>query len=450
MRLACLVIPFISTALLSSVYADSPATEPSVLPRYQLSVGEELTYVTSGSFNYQGGVLKSGSTNIYDVISQNSDGGWHVIGRLSSWETQGDAPPQPFTQLTAFDLQPNGTAAISPGVSDREGTPGEFPLLPADSTQRNGSWQGDRPYGGHITFKLSPATQPDMIEFTGVRVDPIDRIYQMTFQTSYQFDRARGLLISSTTHDAQGYGFVGTGTDVCTLTSETTKPQNWLDQLSRDCQVYFAAQTKLEAVTDKADLDPTQCDAIFASAKDVLSAARKQIASPEIGDLLDKQIVNLAADEQYTKDEATDRMAVLNKPAPDWTLTDASGAKHSLSDYRGKVVVLDFWYRGCGWCMRAMPEVKKLSTDFAGKPVAVLGMNTDANPADSKFVVDAFGLEYPVLHVEQDLVQQYHVRGFPTVFIIDPQGIIREMDVGYSPTLHDELATKIAALLPAK
>jgi len=450
MRLLSWTIPVVAMALCSYVRADSPATEPSALPRYHLSPGQELTYASTGIFKYDTGTLKSGSTNIYDVVARNSDGSWHIIGRLSSWQTQGDNPAQPDTDLIAFDLRPDGTATLSPGVSAEKGTPGEFPALPADQSQWENSWKRDRPYGGHITYKALPTTRPNLTEFAGVATDPIDRIYLMTNQTTYQFDPGRGLLTGAMSQNSQGYGFVGKGGDVITLMSETDKPREWLDQFSRDCEAYLAAEAKFSDVLEKADLDPGQSDSLFAKAKDILTAARNQAGTAEIVDLLDKQIAGLDSQAQYAKQEAESRQAVLNKPAPTWELADQSGSKHSLEDYRGKVVVLDFWYRGCGWCMRAMPEMKQLAADFAGKPVAVLGMNTDSDPADPKFVVDAFGLDYPILHVEQNIVQQYHVQGFPSVFIIGPDGMMRDVEVGYSPKLHDKLATKITGLIQGK
>jgi peroxiredoxin len=434
----------------SSIHAGLPAAEPSGLPRYHLSPGQEVTYIATADFQYQRGTLKSGSKNIYDVVAVNPDGGWHVIGRLESWMTQGGRPPQPDTELIAFDLHPDGRTALSPGVTARRGVQTDFPTLPEDPSQLTQSWGGDWPYGGHVDFKPSPATLPKLFEFAGSISDPIDRIYQITRQTTYHFDSARGILISTTSTWAQGYGFVGKGTGVSSLTNDVAKPKKWLDQFARDCETYFATKAQCAAIREKARLDPGRCDSEFATAKDLLTAAMKQTVSPEIISLLDREVTELPRTAQYIKRNAENLKAVLNEPAPGWTLADQSGAKHSLTDYRGKVVVLDFWYRGCGWCMRAMPEIKQMAADFAGKPVAVLGMNTDSKPADARFVVDAFGLDYPILHVEQQIVNQYHVEGFPTVIVIGPDGVVRDVEEGYSPALRDVLATKIAALIPAK
>ena len=107
---------------------------------------------------------------------------------------------------------------------------------------------------------------------------------------------------------------------------------------------------------------------------------------------------------------------------------------------------MDFWYRGCGWCMYAMPQVKQLSEDFKDKPVVVLGMNTDRQETDARLVIDTFGLKYPTIKA-QDVPKKYSVQGFPTMIIIDQQGIVRDVHVGYSPTLREDVSKKINELL---
>jgi thiol-disulfide isomerase/thioredoxin len=118
--------------------------------------------------------------------------------------------------------------------------------------------------------------------------------------------------------------------------------------------------------------------------------------------------------------------------------------------YQADATVLDFWYRGCGWCMRAMPQVNQLNGDFKDKPVAVIGLNTDRDVNDAKFVVDALGLNYTTLRIDQDTVSQFQVRGFPTMILIDPDGVVREFHVGYSPSLRADIGKKVQELLDAK
>jgi len=141
---------------------------------------------------------------------------------------------------------------------------------------------------------------------------------------------------------------------------------------------------------------------------------------------------------------------VIGKPAASWKAPGLDGKAHDLADYRGKVVVLDFWYRGCGWCVRAMPQMNEVTEHFAGKPVAVLGMNTDGDAGDAKLVVDVMGLKYDTIriHDDRELPGKYGVQGFPTVIVIDPEGIVRDVHVGYSKDLREKLTKSIEALLP--
>jgi thiol-disulfide isomerase/thioredoxin len=140
------------------------------------------------------------------------------------------------------------------------------------------------------------------------------------------------------------------------------------------------------------------------------------------------------------------REKLVGKPSVDWSTTDLEGNPHALKDYRGKVVVLDFWYRGCGWCILGMPQIKDVAAQFQGKPVAVLGMNDDEKEDDATLVVQKLGLTYPNLKAK-GLPDKYEIEGFPTLLILDQQGIVREVHVGYSPTLGDDVIKIVEHLL---
>jgi thiol-disulfide isomerase/thioredoxin len=116
------------------------------------------------------------------------------------------------------------------------------------------------------------------------------------------------------------------------------------------------------------------------------------------------------------------------------------------NDSFGKVVVLDFWYRGCGWCIQCMPQMKEIASHFRGQPVAIFGMNTDEKVEAAKFIVKKLGLNYPSLRAK-GLPEKYKVKGFPTLIIIDQKGIIRDIHVGYSPRLRVEVVEAVERLL---
>ena len=114
----------------------------------------------------------------------------------------------------------------------------------------------------------------------------------------------------------------------------------------------------------------------------------------------------------YQVEEAKQFAKIIGHPAPAWEIKDLDGRTHTLEQYRGKVLVLDFWYRGCGWCMRAMPQVKRIASALSGRPVAVFGMNNDRNEDDAKFVVQKMQLDYPVLRSDE-IPGKYGVQRLP-------------------------------------
>jgi peroxiredoxin len=138
--------------------------------------------------------------------------------------------------------------------------------------------------------------------------------------------------------------------------------------------------------------------------------------------------------------------ALLNKPAPDFSTTDIDGHPYKLSDFRGKVVLLDFWFRDCPWCIRAMPQLKQLADDFKGQPVAILGMNTDQDPADARRTMKEMSLNYPTL-IAGPYPEKLNVQAYPTLIVIDRQGIIRDVHEGFSPTLRQDIGDRVRALL---
>ncbi len=141
-----------------------------------------------------------------------------------------------------------------------------------------------------------------------------------------------------------------------------------------------------------------------------------------------------------------ERLEILDNLSPEWETTDFDGKRHAIRDYRGNVVVLDFWNTGCAPCLRAMPQVKQLVEDFKGKPVIVLGMNDDDNEDDARSVIEKLDLNYPNLRAG-DLAEKYKVESFPTLLVIDRRGIVRAAHVGYSPKMREEVTESVKKLL---
>ena len=130
--------------------------------------------------------------------------------------------------------------------------------------------------------------------------------------------------------------------------------------------------------------------------------------------------------------------------APDWTLVDEDGREYSLSDYRGQVVVLDFFATWCTFCQRAMPAIQKLHDDYADRGVALFSLSCRERDADADppQFVRSRGFTYPVLD-GNTLAPQYQVRGIPAFYLIGPNGRLVYSGSGFSEERHQRLIDAI-------
>lgn len=109
--------------------------------------------------------------------------------------------------------------------------------------------------------------------------------------------------------------------------------------------------------------------------------------------------------------------------APDWQLIGAEGATHSLSSYRGKIVVMDFWATWCGPCTAVMPRMQKLQEKFADKGVVVFGINSWEN-GDAVGLMKEKRYSYELLLNGEKIAEAYKVTTLPVVYIVGPDGEI--------------------------
>jgi peroxiredoxin len=137
--------------------------------------------------------------------------------------------------------------------------------------------------------------------------------------------------------------------------------------------------------------------------------------------------------------------------APDFTLKSITGEDITLSDYRGKVVLLDFWATWCGPCMQSIPELVRLREKYKDKGLVVLGISVDttaqADDGQLKKFMRTFSIKYPVMRDNGVVSRTYFGNSpaaIPTMHIINREGKIVKTIIGFSP---GEVEKSIGAIL---
>ena len=135
--------------------------------------------------------------------------------------------------------------------------------------------------------------------------------------------------------------------------------------------------------------------------------------------------------------------------APDFTLDSLSGDPITLSDLRGKVVVLNFWASWCPPCRAEMPALNAVYDKFRDQSLVVLGVNTtyQDDEAGARAAIQEWGLTFPIVFDRDGAPsRQYRVQAMPTTFFIGRDGVIRDIVFG-GPMSEALVASKIERLM---
>jgi cytochrome c biogenesis protein CcmG/thiol:disulfide interchange protein DsbE len=137
-----------------------------------------------------------------------------------------------------------------------------------------------------------------------------------------------------------------------------------------------------------------------------------------------------------------------SKGAPNVTLQAADGSSVRLSEYKGRVVLVDFWASWCAPCKTSFPALDALYRAYESRGLQVLAVNLDERRRDA----DAFLLEHPhtmpvLFDLHGEAPKAFGVQGMPTSFVIDRTGAIRFTHTGYSANIGQQYRQEIGLLL---
>jgi thiol-disulfide isomerase/thioredoxin len=137
-------------------------------------------------------------------------------------------------------------------------------------------------------------------------------------------------------------------------------------------------------------------------------------------------------------------------PAPGFTLEDMDGEPHSLADYRGQVVLINFWATWCPPCRKEMPSLEALYQELKGEGFTVLALNQwESEELVFPFLgqLDVYPT-FPILFdPESEIAEAYGVKGLPASFVVDPEGRVVYRALGGREFDHPEIMSTLRGLM---
>lgn len=145
---------------------------------------------------------------------------------------------------------------------------------------------------------------------------------------------------------------------------------------------------------------------------------------------------------QMAAQEQREQLTSGKLEAPGFTFKDLQGKNVSLSDFRGKWVVIDFWGSWCGWCIKGFPQLKEAYQKYGDKLV-IIGVDCQDSEQAWRDAVKKYELPWVNVYNDQqggELLTAYGVQGFPTKAIVNPEGKLVDLTTGEDPSFYDRLA----------
>jgi peroxiredoxin len=138
----------------------------------------------------------------------------------------------------------------------------------------------------------------------------------------------------------------------------------------------------------------------------------------------------------------------LDQVAPDFTLRSLSGENLRLQEYRGKVVLINFWASWCGPCRQEMPILDRIHKRYAPAGFTVLGVNVEGELDKARKIADRLDVSFPLLFDDgQQVSEDYALKSMPYTVLVDRDGQVRFIHHGYKPGDENKYIDRLKTLL---
>jgi len=161
-----------------------------------------------------------------------------------------------------------------------------------------------------------------------------------------------------------------------------------------------------------------------------------------------KQFVSVGLSLLLTCLSGASQAEALKGASPDFTLKSNQGKNLRLEDYRGQVVMLNFWASWCGPCRQEMPLMENIYQKYEPLGFTILAVNVDEDSADADRFLESVPVSFPVLYDNESKVSEmFEVDAMPTTVMIDRDGNKRFIHRGYKPGYENDYAKQVKQLI---
>lgn len=136
--------------------------------------------------------------------------------------------------------------------------------------------------------------------------------------------------------------------------------------------------------------------------------------------------------ENKPENNSSNTNSFVNDKAPDFALKSVDGKVVKLSDYKGKIIILDFWATWCPPCRKGIPDLISIQNEYKND-VVIIGVSLDGDKTikDVPDFIKQYGINYPIVYGDEKIVTAYGgIQAIPTAFVIDKKGNIIDQHVG--------------------